>query len=211
MQNVNLLIQVAAGYAMYGSATVMVLTIDGRGVDGFTLDPSTGEFVLTHPDIKIPPKSKGQIYSVNEGNTKYWDEPTLKYAHTLCHSSCLLRTLPFFLLCRYVHSIKFPEKESPYKSRYIGSMVADVHRTLLYGGIFMYPADKNSKDGKLRLLYEANPMAMLTEAAGGNIIVSSLFSLYLLLLSTTQVRHLLGLEGSWILYPRQHTKGLPSS
>jgi len=80
-------IQVAAGYAMYGSATVMVLTIDGRGVDGFTLDPSTGEFVLTHPDIKIPPKNKGQIYSVNEGNTKYWDEPTLKYAHTLYHSS----------------------------------------------------------------------------------------------------------------------------
>jgi len=136
---------VAAGYAMYGSATVLVLTVEGEGVDGFTLDPSTGEFVLTHPNIKIPPKNKGQIYSVNEGNSKYWDESTLKY----------------------VHSIKFPEKGSPYKSRYIGSMVADVHRTLLYGGIFMYPADKNSKDGKLRLLYEANPMAMLTEAAGG--------------------------------------------
>jgi len=136
---------VAAGYTMYGSATVLVLTIDGHGVDGFTLDPSTGEFVLTHPNIKVPPKNKGQIYSVNEGNSKYWDEATL----------------------RYVHNIKFPEKGSPYKSRYIGSMVADVHRTLLYGGIFMYPADRNSKDGKLRLLYEANPMALLTEAAGG--------------------------------------------
>jgi len=135
---------VAAGYTMYGSATVLVLSL-GQGVDGFTLDTSSGEFVLTHPNIKIPPQAKGQIYSVNEGNSKYWDEPTLKY----------------------VHGIKFPEKGSPYKSRYIGSMVADVHRTILYGGIFMYPADKNSKDGKLRLLYEANPMAFITEQAGG--------------------------------------------
>jgi len=134
---------VAAGYAMYGSATLMVFTT-GHEVNGFTLDPTTGEFVLTHPKIKI--KSKGAIYSINEGNTMYWDEPTRAY----------------------VDSLKFPKSGSkPYSARYVGSMVADVHRTLLYGGIFMYPGDKQSKDGKLRLLYEANPMAMILEVAGG--------------------------------------------
>jgi len=134
----------AAGYAMYGSATLIVLTT-GYDVNCFTLDPSSGEFVLTHKNIQIKPKHN--IYSINEGNAQYWDEPVRKY----------------------VESIKYPlaPNSKPYSQRYVGSMVADVHRTLLYGGIFMYPADKNSKDGKLRLLYEANPMAMIMEKAGG--------------------------------------------
>jgi len=133
---------VAAGYTLYGSATLLVLTT-GQGVYGFTLDPTTGEFVLTHPNMRIPPK--GNIYSINEGNSMFWHEPTT----------------------RYIHAIKNPTSGSPYSLRYIGSMVADVHRTLLYGGIFLYPADKRAKDGKLRLLYEANPMAMIIEQAGG--------------------------------------------
>lgn len=134
---------VAAGYAMYGSATNLVIST-GNGVNGFTLDPSLGEFVLTHPDIKIP--SRGKIYSVNEGNAKNWDPPTTEY----------------------IQSIKFPDEgKSSYSLRYIGSMVADVHRTLFYGGIFIYPADKKSPTGKLRLLYEAAPMAFLMTQAGG--------------------------------------------
>jgi len=134
---------VAAGYTLYGTATQLVFTF-GQGVAGFTLDPSTGEFVLTHPDMKV--KKKHSIYSVNEGNSMYWFEPTRKY----------------------VDSIKYPPPPGkPYSLRYVGSMVADVHRTLIYGGIFMYPGDKNSKDGNLRLLYEANPMAMIVENAGG--------------------------------------------
>lgn len=133
---------VAAGYTLYGSATLLVLTT-GRGVNGFTLDTTSGEFVLTHPSLKIP--NKGNIYSVNEGNSAFWFAPTVKY----------------------VNAVKNPKSGSPYSLRYIGSMVADVHRTLLYGGIFMYPADKRAKDGKLRLLYEANPMAMIIEQAGG--------------------------------------------
>jgi len=135
---------IAAGYTLYGTATMMVFTT-GQGVHGFTLDPSTGEFVLTHKDMKIKPRHN--IYSVNEGNSLYWTEPTRKY----------------------VDSIKYPPAPGkPYSLRYVGSMVADVHRTLIYGGIFMYPADKNSKDGKLRLLYEAAPMAKILEEAGGS-------------------------------------------
>ncbi|KAL9234168.1 hypothetical protein vseg_009067 [Gypsophila vaccaria] len=134
---------VAAGYCMYGSSCTFVLSTGG-GVNGFTLDPSLGEFILTHPDIKIP--KKGKIYSVNEGNAKNWDSPTAKY----------------------VEKCKFPTDSSPPKSlRYIGSMVADVHRTLLYGGIFMYPGDKKSPNGKLRVLYEVFPMSFLMEQAGG--------------------------------------------
>ncbi|KAH6782539.1 Inositol monophosphatase family protein [Perilla frutescens var. hirtella] len=134
---------VAAGYCMYGSSCTLVLST-GSGVNGFTLDPSLGEFILTHPDIKIP--KKGKIYSVNEGNAKNWDTPTAKY----------------------VEKCKFPQDGSPAKSlRYIGSMVADVHRTLLYGGIFLYPADKKSPNGKLRVLYEVFPMSYLMEQAGG--------------------------------------------
>ncbi|XP_047341027.1 fructose-1,6-bisphosphatase, cytosolic [Impatiens glandulifera] len=134
---------VAAGYCMYGSSCTLVLST-GSGVNGFTLDPSLGEFILTHPDIKIP--KKGKIYSVNEGNAKNWDAPTTKY----------------------VEKCKFPDDGSSPKSlRYIGSMVADVHRTLLYGGIFLYPSDKKSPDGKLRVLYEVFPMSFLLEQAGG--------------------------------------------
>ncbi|KAG8746874.1 Fructose-1,6-bisphosphatase [Ceratobasidium sp. 414] len=134
---------VAAGYTMYGSSANLVLTM-GNGVNGYTLDNALGEFILTHPDIKIPPR--GKIYSFNEGNSMYFHEPVLKY----------------------LESIKYPKGgKAPYSARYIGSMVADVHRTLLYGGIFGYPDDKKSKNGKLRILYEAFPMAMLTEQAGG--------------------------------------------
>jgi len=134
---------VAAGYTMYGSSANLVLST-GSGVNGYTLDSSLGEFILTHPDIKIP--SRGKIYSFNEGNSMYFHPPVVNY----------------------LKSIKFPANgKSPYSARYIGSMVADVHRTLLYGGIFGYPDDKKSKNGKLRLLYEAFPMAFLTEQAGG--------------------------------------------
>ncbi|KAI9446453.1 fructose-1,6-bisphosphatase class 1/Sedoheputulose-1,7-bisphosphatase [Lactarius indigo] len=134
---------VAAGYTMYGSSANLVLST-GNGVNGYTLDTALGEFVLTHPDIKIPPR--GKIYSFNEGNSLYFHNPTVNY----------------------LNSVKYPPAgKSPYSARYIGSMVADVHRTLLYGGIFGYPDDKKSKQGKLRLLYEAFPMAFLTEQAGG--------------------------------------------
>ncbi|KAI0819502.1 fructose-1,6-bisphosphatase [Trametes gibbosa] len=134
---------VAAGYTMYGSSANLVLST-GHGVNGYTLDASLGEFILTHPDITIP--NRGKIYSFNEGNSMYFHEPVIKY----------------------LNSIKYPAGgKAPYSARYIGSMVADVHRTLLYGGIFGYPDDKKSKRGKLRLLYEAFPMAFLTEQAGG--------------------------------------------
>ncbi|PKI85151.1 fructose-bisphosphatase [Malassezia vespertilionis] len=134
---------IGAGYCMYGSSANIVLS-SGSGVHGFTLDNSIGEFILTHPNISVP--ARGNIYSINEGNSMYYHEPVLDY----------------------LNSIKFPEPpKKPYSARYIGSMVADVHRTLLYGGIFCYPADKKSTKGKLRLLYEAFPMAFLTEQAGG--------------------------------------------
>lgn len=135
---------VAAGYCMYGSSTIFILST-GQGVNGYTLDPSIGEFILTHPNIRIPPR--GKIYSVNEGNAKYWDKPCQKY----------------------FESLKFPTQEgkNPYSARYVGSMVSDVHRTILYGGIFAYPADKKSPSGKLRLLYECFPMAFIVEQAGG--------------------------------------------
>lgn len=139
--------QVAAGYVVYGSSTMMVYTA-GHGVHGFTLDPSIGEFLLSHEFIEIP--KKGKIYSINEGNYKYW-HPGLK---------------------KYIKYLQEEDKatQRPYSTRYIGSMVADMHRTLLYGGIFMYPADSRNKRGKLRLMYECNPMAFIVEAAGGKAI-----------------------------------------
>jgi len=133
---------VAAGYALYGSATMVVLST-GQGVNGFMLDPAIGEFILTDPNMEV--KTRGKIYSINEGYSATWD-PAIQ---------------------EYVASRKSPPDGKPYGARYIGSMVADVHRTLKYGGIFMYPADKNSKNGKLRLLYECNPMSFLVEQAGG--------------------------------------------
>ncbi|XP_063215946.1 fructose-1,6-bisphosphatase 1 [Bacillus rossius redtenbacheri] len=133
---------VAAGYALYGSATMMVLCT-GSSVNGFTLDPAIGEFVLTEADMKIPPR--GNIYSINEGYYHSWDGAVKEY----------------------VNSKKNPTHGKPYGARYVGSMVADVHRTLKYGGIFMYPATKDSPKGKLRLLYECNPMAYVITKAGG--------------------------------------------
>ena len=136
--------QVAAGYVVYGSSTILVYTT-GEGVHGFTLDPSFGEFLLSHENMQIPKKS--HIYSINEGNYLYW-HPGLK---------------------KYIKYLQEEDKKSerPYSSRYIGSMVADLHRNLLYGGIFMYPADSRHPNGKLRLMYECNPMAFIIEAAGG--------------------------------------------
>lgn len=133
---------VAAGYGLYGSATMLVLSIGGP-VMGFMLDPAIGEFVLTDPNMEIKPR--GKIYSLNEGYEALWDRAVKEY----------------------VHSKKYPTSGKPYGARYVGSMVADVHRTLKYGGIFMYPATKDSPKGKLRLMYECNPMAYLMEKAGG--------------------------------------------
>jgi fructose-1,6-bisphosphatase I len=135
--------QVCAGYIIYGSSTMLVYSA-GAGVHGFTLDPSIGEFLLSHPDIKTPPQ--GNVYSINEGNCHTWDERTKKI----------------------VNYFKSPDAATgrPYRSRYIGSLVSDVHRNLLKGGIFMYPAD-SAGQGKLRLLYEAAPMAFIVAQAGG--------------------------------------------
>jgi fructose-1,6-bisphosphatase I len=136
---------VAAGYTMYGASSHLMLTT-GHGVNGFTLDTNLGEFILTNPDLKI--KSDKRIFSVNEGNSCYWNDDIKKY----------------------IASLKEPHplnNNKPYSARYIGSMVADVHRTLLYGGVFGYPADSKSKTGKLRVLYECFPMALLLEQAGG--------------------------------------------
>ena len=138
---------VAAGYVVYGSSTMMVYTT-GADVHAFTLDPSVGEFLLSNENVRMP--EKGRIYSVNDGNYNFWDEGTRKYID-------------------YVRE-KDPETERPYTSRYIGSLVADFHRNLLYGGIFLYPLDRKRPEkpqGKLRLLYEAQPLAMIAEAAGG--------------------------------------------
>jgi fructose-1,6-bisphosphatase I len=136
--------QVAAGYIIYGSSCMFVFTT-GHGVHGFTLDPTVGEFFLSHPNIRMP--ERGKLYSVNEGNESQWDDKVRGW----------------------VDWLKTPSKEDgkPYSSRYIGTLVADFHRTLLKGGIFAYPADKKNKNGKLRLLYEAAPMALLASQAGG--------------------------------------------
>ncbi len=139
--------QVAAGYVLYGSSTIMVYTA-GDGVHGFTLDPAFGEFLLSHENIKTP--KTANIYSLNEGNYKYWHKGLKKYI-------------------KYVQDAD-DRRGKPYSSRYIGSMVADIHRNLLYGGIFIYPADRRSPNGKLRLLYECNPMSFIVEQAGGRAI-----------------------------------------
>ncbi|MFB6306512.1 MAG: class 1 fructose-bisphosphatase [Flavobacteriales bacterium] len=135
---------VAAGYVVYGSSTIMVYST-GHGVNGFTLDPSLGEFCLSHPNIKTP--ENGKIYSVNEGNFQAFPEGVKK----------------FLEYCREEDK----STKRPYKARYIGSFVADIHRNLLKGGIFLYPTTASSPKGKLRLLYECAPMAFLTEQAGG--------------------------------------------
>ena len=134
--------QIAAGYIVYGSSTILVYTA-GLGVYGFTLEPAVGAFVLSHDDMRMP--ERGDIYSVNEAYVDEFPEPYQ----------------------RYIASLRRGELGRRYKSRYIGSMVADFHRTLLKGGVFLYPPTKAQPDGKLRLLYEANPIAFIAEAAGG--------------------------------------------
>ncbi len=136
--------QVAAGYILFGSSMMFVYTT-GHGVHGFTLDPSVGEFLLSHENIRIP--QKGTIYSVNEGNAGRWSAGMQRYVQWLKEED--------------------PSTERPYTSRYIGSMVADVHRTMLYGGIYCYPGDTKNARGKLRLMYENNPLAYVIEEAGG--------------------------------------------
>lgn len=136
--------QVAAGYVIYGSSTMLVYTT-GKGVNGFTLDPSIGEFCLSHPKMSIP--QDGAIYSINEGNYAQFPEGVKKYL-TYCQ-------------------VEDSATSRPYTSRYIGSMVADIHRNLIKGGIFIYPATSNAPKGKLRLVYECNPMAFIIEQAGG--------------------------------------------
>lgn len=136
--------QVAAGYVIYGSSTMLMYTT-GKGVNGFTLDPSIGEFCLSHPNIQTPDKSS--TYSINQGNYHGFSEGVKKYIDFCMDDSV--------------------QKSKPYKLRYIGSMVADFHRNLIKGGIFLYPASKSDKNGKLRLMYECNPMAFLAEQAGG--------------------------------------------
>ena len=130
--------QVAAGYVIYGSSTMLVYTT-GRGVNGFTLDPSVGTFCLSHPDMRTP--ESGKIYSTNEGNLNDYDPAVKAYVER----------------CR----------EQRMSARYIGSLVADFHRNLLKGGIYIYPGTKKAPKGKLRLLYEANPLAFIVEQAGG--------------------------------------------
>jgi fructose-1,6-bisphosphatase I len=136
--------QVAAGYMLYGSSTMLVYTT-GDGVHGFTYDPAAGEFFLSHENIRIP--TRGNTFSINEGNYHRWDAAVRNW----------------------IAYLKGSDKETgrPYGARYVGSMVADLHRTLLKGGVFAYPADAKSPSGKLRLLYEASPMAFIVAAAGG--------------------------------------------
>ncbi len=136
--------QVAAGYIIYGSSTMMVYTT-GKGVNGFTLDPSIGEFCLSHPELSTPPN--GTMYSVNEGNYIKFPEGIKKYI-------------------KYCQE-RDPATNRPYTSRYIGSLVSDFHRNLLKGGIYMYPESESFSDGKLRLVYECNPMAFIAEQARG--------------------------------------------
>ncbi len=134
----------AAGYVIYGSSTMFVITT-GKAVHGFTYDPTVGEFLLSHENIRVP--DRGDTYSINEGNAGKWTDGVKRWnAH-----------------------LKEQDKATgrPYRQRYVGTLVADAHRTLLRGGIFAYPADKSNPKGKLRLLYEANPFAFLFEAAGG--------------------------------------------
>jgi fructose-1,6-bisphosphatase I len=136
--------QVAAGYIIYGTSTMMVYTT-GNGVNGFTLDPSVGLFILSHPEMKIP--DGGKIYSINEANYIYFHEGVKQYI-------------------KYCQQDD-PSTLRPYTTRYIGSLVADFHRNLILGGIYIYPGTQKNPNGKLRLLYECNPIAFLAEQAGG--------------------------------------------
>jgi fructose-1,6-bisphosphatase I len=136
--------QVAAGYLMYGSSTMLVFTA-GQGVHGFTLDPGVGEYLLSHENIRIP--ARGKVYAANEGNYHKWPAGTK----------------------RLMDYLKGQDRATgrPYSARYSGCLAADVHRILLGGGIYLYPGETDKPEGKLRLLYEANPLAMVVEKAGG--------------------------------------------
>lgn len=136
--------QVAAGYVLYGSSTMLVYTT-GRGVNGFTLDPSIGEFCLSHRDMRMP--ETGRLYAMNEGNINICEEGLREYV-------------------AYCQSFE-NDKGAPYSGRYIGSLVADFHRNMIKGGIYIYPDTTTSPEGKLRLLYECNPLAFIAEQAGG--------------------------------------------
>ena len=136
--------QVAAGYIVYGSSTMLVFTT-GHGVNGFTLDPSIGTYCLSHPNMKIP--EKGKIYSINEGNYVHFPSGVKKYL-------------------KFCQALDI-QSDRPYTSRYIGSLVCDLHRNILKGGIYIYPTGTLSPNGKLRLLYECNPLAFIVEQAGG--------------------------------------------
>lgn len=136
--------QIAAGYVLYGSSTMLVYTT-GRGVNGFTLDPSIGEFCLSHPNMKMP--EIGRIYAMNEGNINICNPGIKKYLD-------------------YCQSDK-NQTGKPYSGRYIGSLVADFHRSLIKGGIYIYPSTENDPKGRLRLMYECNPLALIAEQAGG--------------------------------------------
>jgi fructose-1,6-bisphosphatase I len=136
--------QIAAGYVLYGSSTMLVYTT-GHGVNGFTLDPSIGEFCLSHPNMKMP--ESGRMYAMNEGNIDICEPGIKKYV-------------------QYCQSFD-NDKGAPYSGRYIGSLVADFHRNMIKGGIYIYPDTTTSPEGKLRLLYECNPLAFIAEQAGG--------------------------------------------
>jgi fructose-1,6-bisphosphatase I len=136
--------QVAAGYVLYGSSTMLVYT-SGQGVNGFTLDPATNEFCLSHADMKMP--IKGRYYAMNEGNI----------------NECNPKIIDYIKYCQSRNN----DYGSPYSGRYIGSLVADFHRNLIKGGIYIYPCTKNAPEGRLRLLYECNPLAFISEQAGG--------------------------------------------
>lgn len=137
--------QVAAGYVLYGSSTMLVYTT-GNGVNGFTLDPFIGEFCLSHPDMKMP--ETGRIYAMNEGNINICEDGIKEYIQTYCQQT-------------------LEGHKRPYSGRYIGSLVADFHRNLIKGGIYIYPDTTTDPEGKLRLLYECNPLAFVAEQAGG--------------------------------------------
>jgi len=143
---------VVSGYCLYSAATSFVMSFGGGTCQGFTLDESVGEFVLTQPNMKIPTRGK-PIYSINEANRWQWDESLREYITDIQNGK--------------------GQTGKQYTARYLGSMVGDIHRTLLYGGIFGYPADTKNKNGKLRLLYEAAPIAFLMEAAGGTAVGGS--------------------------------------
>ena len=136
--------QVAAGYILYGSSMMFVYST-GHGVHGFTLDPSVGEFLLSHENLRMP--ARGAIYSTNEGNYGRWSPQMQQYI-------------------RYLKE-EHPESRRPYAARYVGSLVADVHRTILYGGVYCYPGDTKNPNGKLRLMYENKPLGYIVEQAGG--------------------------------------------